>query len=153
SQLITCDDCMADELVAAPRSTRGERWAIVAISLAMVSLPVAEMLARKLLGRGVPGGTVYTQHCTLWLGFLGAIVATANGRHLGLATGHLLPSLLLRRIAGHLGTVVAATACLCFAWASYATVMAEREGNNTLAGGLPEWWSEIIVPIALLCIA
>ena len=56
----------------------------------MVILPVLEMVLRKVLGSGVPGGTVYVQHLTLWLGFLGALGATSAGKHLGLAWRQVL---------------------------------------------------------------
>src|SRR5262245_58374086 len=70
--------------------TRVEVWLIVVSSLAMVLLPVLEMALRRLRGSGVPGGPVYVQHLTLWLGFLGALVATDGGKHLGLATASFL---------------------------------------------------------------
>jgi hypothetical protein len=39
-----------------------ERLLIVVISLAMVILPVVEVLARKIRGQGVPGSNAYEQH-------------------------------------------------------------------------------------------
>src|SRR5690348_13549294 len=117
---------------------------IVVISLAMVVLPVAEIVLRKLRGTGVPGGSVYVQHLTLWLGFIGALGATAAGKHLGLASGTLIPP-RMRVPAAVFGSMVATATCLVLAWASLGVVVASRSGTATLAGGIPEWWSETIV--------
>jgi len=62
-----------------------ERWALVALVLAMVALPTAEAIWRRFTASGVPGAAVYTQHFTLWVGFIGALPATASGHHLALS--------------------------------------------------------------------
>src|SRR5258706_15470269 len=80
----------ADETSATRDITRVEIGLIVVISLTMVVLPVLEIILRRVRGSGVPGASVYVQHLTLWLGFLGALAPTAGGRHLGLATTNLL---------------------------------------------------------------
>jgi tripartite ATP-independent transporter DctM subunit len=90
------------------------------------------------------------QHLTLWLGFLGALAATAAGKHLGLATTNFVPHGRWRTAALQLGSMVAAATCLVLAYASYKVVMANRGGTARLAGGIPEWWSEAVVPILLL---
>jgi tripartite ATP-independent transporter DctM subunit len=126
---------------------------VVVISVAMVLLPVIEIVLRKIRGVGVPGGSVYVQHLTLWLGFLGALAATQAGKHLGLATGNLLPEGRPRLVAGVFGAMVSTATCVMLGWASWGLVMANRSGTAMLAGGVPEWWSEIIVPVSLLMIA
>src|SRR5258706_14268604 len=74
----------------------------------MVLLPLAEMLARPLLGRGIPGSGPFVQHFTLWVGFLGAAIAAAEGRLLALATTTFLPEGRVRRGAEILAAAVAA---------------------------------------------
>ena len=126
-----------------------ERALIVVISVAMVLLPVVEILLRKLRGQGVPGANAYEQRLGVWLGFLGALCATAAGKHLGLATtafvreGHPV-----RRIADFLGGAVSSVTAMMLAYASYLVVMSDTGTGETLPGGIPEWWTGIIVPVA-----
>ncbi len=141
------------EAPEATQATVVETALTVVISLAMVVLPVAEIVLRKLRGSGVPGGSVYVQHLTLWLGFIGALAATAAGKHLGLASGNLLPAGRARTAAGLFGAMVATAVCVFLARASWTVVMAGRSGNETMAGGIPEWWSDLIVPTTLALIA
>src|SRR5947209_13180478 len=70
--------------------TRLESWAVVAISLAMVLLPVIESVVRR-FGAQLTGSAVYVQHLTLWIGFIGALLATAGEKHLALSTMDMLP--------------------------------------------------------------
>ncbi len=127
---------------------RVETGLIVFLSSAMLILPVLQIIARR-FGTDFPGASVYTQTATLWLGFLGALAATASGRHLGLSTSNFLPVGKLRNsvllLTSWVATVVAAT----FAFATWQVVMANRGGSTTLTGGIPEWWSELVVPITL----
>jgi tripartite ATP-independent transporter DctM subunit len=140
---------------AAPEKAGGtaiERWALVAIVLAMVLLPTAEAVWRRLTGSGVPGAAVYTQHLTLWVGFLGAMLATATGHHLALSTVDLLPP-RFRDLARAFGSAVTTLVCAVLAYASLDMLLADRSRVDTLAGGVPEWWFEIIMPVGFTIMA
>ena len=71
--------------------TRVERALVAVLLLLMVLLPAASTVSRRLLGRELPGSSVLAQHITLWVGFLGALLATASGRHLALSTLDVVP--------------------------------------------------------------
>ena len=70
--------------------TAVETWLTVVLTLIMVILPVLEIALRAIRGEGVPGGSKFVQHGMVWLGFVGAVIATGGGKHLGLATGSFL---------------------------------------------------------------
>ena len=125
---------------------------VVLLSVVMLILPVIQIVARR-MGKDVPGASVYTQHATLWVGFLGALMATANGRHLGLATTNFLGVGRLRNLIQIFTTTVATTTAALFAYASWRFVQDSRGGVDTLAGGIPAWWSELIVPATVALIA
>ncbi len=79
--------------------TRVERALVALLLLAMVLLPAASTVSRRLTGRELPGASVLAQHITLWVGFLGALLATISGQHLALSTLDLLPAGWPRRNA------------------------------------------------------
>jgi TRAP-type C4-dicarboxylate transport system permease small subunit len=64
---------------------------VVLVLLSMVALPVAGALWRRFTGQSIPSATVMVQHLTLWIGFLGALLATRAGKHLHLTTLDLFP--------------------------------------------------------------
>ena len=129
-------------------TTRIESALVVVLTSAMLILPVLQIFARR-FGKDVPGASVYTQHATLWLGFLGALAAAAAGRHLGLSTASFLPVGRTRSAAMFLSGAVATVVTALFAYAGWKVVQANRGSQTTLTGGIPEWWSQLIVPLSV----
>ncbi|MGZ6144155.1 MAG: TRAP transporter small permease, partial [Myxococcales bacterium] len=135
-----------------PGGTAVERWALVVIVLAMVILPTIEAAWRRLTGSSVPGAAVYTEHLTLWVGFIGALLATATGHHLALSTVDLLPE-RVRPWARAFGSAITTLVSAILAFASFDMLLADKGRVDTLAGGVPEWWFEIIMPVGFAVMA
>ncbi len=127
--------------------SRIEGAAVGILLLAMVALPAGETLARRFLGRGLAGSGVLVQHLTLWVGFLGALLASGTERHLALSTAEVIPEGWPRRSASLLTRMISTTVCALLAYASMKLVAAERGSDRTLPFGIPFWWSELIMPI------
>jgi tripartite ATP-independent transporter DctM subunit len=120
---------------------------VVAVLLAMIALPAVSTLSRRFFGDALPGSAVLVQHLTLWVGFLGALFATAQGKHLALSTLDVFPP-DRRRWGALFGRVVSTAVCALLAYASAKLVRAEMQRTMTLPGGVPFWWSELIMPVA-----
>ena len=127
--------------------SRIEGAAVGILLLAMVALPAGETLARRFLGRGLSGSGVLVQHLTLWVGFLGALLASGAERHLALSTAEVIPEGWPRRSASLLTRMISTAVCALLAYASMKLVAAERGADRTLPFGIPFWWSELIMPI------
>jgi C4-dicarboxylate transporter DctM subunit len=126
--------------------SRIEGAAVGVLLLAMVALPAGETIARRFLGRGFTGSGILVQHLTLWVGFLGALLATGAERHLALSTAEAIPAGWPRRAASLLSRVISTAVCALLAYASVKLVGAERASDRTLPLGMPFWWSELIMP-------
>jgi tripartite ATP-independent transporter DctM subunit len=119
----------------------------------MVLLPLAEIVARKLFNFGIPGAAPFTQHLTLWVGFLGAALAATEGKLLALATGEFLPEGRFRNGSRiFTGAVGAAVTALLF-WASVDLVRFEREAGTVIAAGVPTWVGQLALPIGFALVA
>jgi tripartite ATP-independent transporter DctM subunit len=119
----------------------------------MAFLPLAEIVARGVFGRGIPGSLPFVQHLTLWVGFLGAALAASEGKLLSLATGTFLPEGKWRRGAQMIASMVASmvTALLCRA--SLDMVLVERQAGTEIALGVPTWLAQSVLPVAFGLIA
>jgi C4-dicarboxylate transporter, DctM subunit len=129
-----------------------ENLAVAFALLAMGLLPVVEMMLRGLFSLGLPGSVGYVQNLTLWVGFLGAIIASRERRHLNLSTAKLaLP-------AGLRAATEAATALVSVAvgaglfWASLEFVVIEMADPVRIGGWLPLWCVEAVLPLSFLVI-
>lgn len=113
----------------------------------MALLPTAEIFLRKIFNTGISGSTIYVQHMTLWVGFIGAVIATRDKRHLSLSpTVEFLPE-KLRPAAVMLKNIITTAVCSALFFASLSLVKAELNNPMTLANWLPSWVLEIIMPV------
>ncbi len=130
-----------------------ERFLVAFLLLAMVLLPALSTVSRRLTGRELPGSAVLAQHITLWVGFLGALLATVTGHHLALSTLDAVPDGWPRRAARFFGQVVSAAACALLAWASVRLVRAEWDGFGVVAFGIRVAWSQLVMPAGFAVMA
>lgn len=131
---------------------RVEEWGAVSALFLAGLLPVLEIFLRGLFGVGIPGNAGYVQHLTLWVGFLGAVVATEHGRHLAISVG---VTALPERWRGYAETwsraaALAVAGALCLASAQF--VLVEIDSHLRLGGWLPVWVAESVLPIAFALI-
>ena len=136
---------------------RGDLWLqrleegalVVALALATI-VPLVDALGRPLGGFHIPGSALYVQQLTLWLAFVGGLAATRQGRHLTLTTAELFAEGgRARRLARLLAFSVAAAVVAVLAYASAMLVASNRQEGKILPGGIPEWMSECVMPVAL----
>ena len=137
-----------------PGGTAVERWLLVAIVLAMIALPALETIVRRFTGGGVPGAAVYTQHLTLWVGFIGALLATATNHHLALSTVEMMPKGKLQDLAKDFGATMTAGVCAVLAYASLDMVLADKTRVDTLPlKVMPAWLLRWVIPLILAALA
>jgi tripartite ATP-independent transporter DctM subunit len=132
---------------------QGENILMAAALLAMGVFPVLEMVLRALWNTGIPGSSGYVQHLTLWVGFLGAMVAAREGRHLSLSTGIVSLPPLVDRLTDVVAAAVSAAVAAALAWASLRFVQVEFESPVVIGGWLPLWAVETILPASFAVIA
>jgi C4-dicarboxylate transporter, DctM subunit len=125
---------------------------VLALAFAVV-LPLIDAVGRPFGNFHVPGSATYVQMLTLWLAFVGGLVATREGKHLTLSTAELFGEGRPAKIARVFAYSVAAATVAVLAYASAQVVIADSEGAKILPIGVPEWWFETIMPAALALMA
>jgi len=115
----------------------------------MALLPSLELLLRTFFNAGIPGSSAYVQNLTLWVGFLGAMIASSERHHLNLSMGMVLKNPRLKGLVNVLTTVVSAAVTSGLFWASLQLVRAEMDSPVKIAGWLPIWVVELVLPISL----
>ena len=124
----------------------------VAILMVMALLPVLEVIGRKFVGRGISGSIPLVEHLTLWIAFLGAMLAARSDRMLALSTVSFLPEAARNPVRIFTGAVGAGVAAW-LAWASFDLVRFEYEAPTFVAWGIPVWTAMCIMPAAFAVIA
>lgn len=107
--------------------------------LLMAIIPVVEILARPLLGKGVDNAPILVQHLGLVMSMFGALYAYKLGHlsSLGVLVGALkTPARIFSGII-----------CLLLAWASWFFVSTERSAHQVLAYAIEIWVFQLVMPI------
>lgn len=130
-----------------------ETWLIVLILGGLILLGAAQIVLRNFFSIGFAWGDGLGRLAVLWLGLLGALAASRDGRHIAMgAITRWLPR-RLRIVVGVCADVFGAGVSAALAWASWAFVSDSREFGDTMLGDVPAWWLQSIMPVAFALIA
>jgi tripartite ATP-independent transporter DctM subunit len=130
-----------------------ELW-LAGLALAAIALlPVLELMLRNFAGIGIPGMSGYVEHLTLWVGFLGAMIASARQRHLDLATGVIILAPRIVKFAAPVRAAISVAVASGLAWASFQFVRSEMDAPGLIGNWLPVWIAQMILPLAFAAMA
>ena len=131
----------------------GEDTLALVIFSAMALLPLIESTARIFSILSIPASQVIVQHFTLWIGFLGAILAARQNKLLSLTH----QPLFLKDTEFHFGKwiakVITFIVLLVLAWGSWDLVKVEMQYPNYIAPNIPRWVAQLIMPIGFFLMA
>ena len=130
-----------------------ENLGVTSALLAMMLLPVVEIVLRKTIHRGISGAPLFVQQLTFIVGMLGGAVAARDGRLLALSA---LTSVLHGRVKTGVTVfsqsfAAAVTAFLCVASVQF--VRSEIPSGDVLAYGIKTWYVQSLLPIGFGVIA
>jgi TRAP-type C4-dicarboxylate transport system permease small subunit len=130
-----------------------ETWLIVLILAGLILLGAAQIVLRNFFSIGFAWGDGLARLAVLWLGLLGALAASRDGRHItmGVLSRWLPPR--ARIVAGLCADAFAAVVSAALAWYSWVFVSDSHEFGDTLLGDIPAWWLQSIMPFAFALIA
>jgi tripartite ATP-independent transporter DctM subunit len=113
---------------------------------------VLELFLRTVFGTGITGSSEYVQHLALWVGFLGAALASREGRHLSLSAGITIVPKQYQRLTNSLASLVSTAVAAGLFWGSYLLVAAEMESAARVGSLIPVWMVQLILPISFALI-
>lgn len=137
-------------------SSRADRFLTIPVVtglLVMALIPLVMTIARWVPDLTIAGAAGWVQHLTLWLGLLGATVATLRRRHLSVTVIQLFnanrftPAVDLIAGAGAVGILI------CLMIASIHLVIAQYPSPENLAGWFPIWLAQTAMPVGFLAMA
>ena len=131
----------------------GENLVLVFVLAAMVLLPCAEIVLRKLFNTGIPASAPIVQHLVLVLGMLGGAVAARDNRLLALSTLYAHFRGRSKEVALVFSSGFAAAMSFLLCKASMDFVLASRRLGKTLAYGVPLWIVQLVLCIGFALVA
>ena len=125
----------------------GEDTLAIVIFTTMVILPFTEFTARIFGILSIPASQVLVQHLTLWIGFLGAVLATRQNKLLALTQRPLFSTEAKFHFGRYLAKLITFLVLISLAWGSWELVKVEIEYPMDIAPNIPRWVAMLIMPI------
>ncbi len=132
--------------------SRFENALIIATLGVMVILSFLQVLLRNFFSTGILWGDIFLRHLVLWVGFVGASLATREERHINIDILTRFISKKLVPFVKIIIDIVAVIICIILAKASYVFLQYEIEAKTILFKNVPSWYFQIILPLGFALI-
>lgn len=130
-----------------------ESWMAALALLFMIGLAFLQIVLRNFWDTGIGWGDPVVRALVLWVGFLGASIATHQRGHIRFDVISKFipkrPNLFIQFFVHLASTVV----CVLLAKAAYNFVLMEKEFDSMLVEQIPNWIALIIIPISFIIMA
>lgn len=134
------------------RLHRAEDWLLVLLLSTMIVLAATQILLRNLFDSGFVWIDPLLRVLVLWLGLIGATVATRGNRHIRIDLLTRMFSRNTHRLIQSIVGQVSAWTCLVVAWYGFKWIQMDYEDGMIAFAGIPAWMLEIIIPITFALI-
>ena len=126
---------------------------LVALLILMIGLAALQILLRNLLGTGFVWGDALVRISVLWIGLVGAMIATRQNKHISIdLVARYLPERFNLPVKAAV-ELFAAGICALAAYYSFIFVSTEFVHGDTAFGSVPVWVCEAIMPLAFTVMA
>lgn len=123
------------------------------LMLSLVFFSFLQIILRNFFDIGLITIEDFTRNGVLWITFIGAILTTLNSKHISI---DILPQFIKGKTKKYISLLLAILSsiiCLIFTWYAISFIRLEFEMKIKIAGILPIWIFEIIIPIGFFLIA
>ena len=126
---------------------RLEDYVLITLLLSMILLAGIDILARWIFGGGISWVPPLLRVMVLWLGLLGALLATRTKEHIAIDLLNRMVSPKANQILQAITHLFASAVCLIIAYHSQLFVDMAREFNDIAFAQIPAWPLQLIIPI------
>jgi TRAP-type C4-dicarboxylate transport system permease small subunit len=126
---------------------RLEKILVAAMLSIMILLAFLQIILRNVLSTGISWGDPLVRYLVLWVGFIGAGLATKEGKHITIEVFSRWFSGTSRRYLQALSYLVSALICGLLTFAGWTFVQNEAQMGGTTFLEIPVWIPEAIIPI------
>jgi tripartite ATP-independent transporter DctM subunit len=131
----------------------GEDVLAISVFFAITFLPFYEIVARIFQLNPIPASQLIIQHLTLWVGFLGAVLATRQNKLLALSRQPLFTHDEEYHFGRWFSKVVSFIILCALIWGSIELIKTEFQFPIDIAPHIPRWVAQLIIPIGFFFIA
>jgi TRAP-type C4-dicarboxylate transport system permease small subunit len=124
-----------------------ENLLVVLILATMAILPMAEVVAREIFRTTIPGAIITVRHLTLWIGFVGAMLAAREGRLLSFTGETAWIRDRWGDWTGLVSGIVSVGITVTLMFASFKLMNTERLYPRPVLGPIQVWTTQLVMPV------
>jgi TRAP-type C4-dicarboxylate transport system permease small subunit len=124
-----------------------EEVLLVVLLGSMLLIAFFQIVLRNVFATGLTWGDPVVRNLVLWVGFVGAALATREGKHIQIDLVSRWTGPRAKKIADVLTQGFSFLTCCWLIWASIKFIINDIEMKNMLFSGIPSWVSEIVLPL------
>lgn len=125
-----------------------EEGVLALLLLSMIVLASLDIFLRMFTGGGLVWVSPLVRIMVLWLGLLGALLATRDNQHISIDILSRILGDAMRRWAQAFTSLFAALVCGVTAWYSIEFVQGSFEYQDEVMSGIPAWPMQIVIPLS-----
>jgi len=126
---------------------RVEKFLVAAMLSIMILLAFLQILLRNVFSSGISWGDPLVRYLVLWVGFIGAGLATREGKHITIEVFSRWFSDHGSRYLKAIPHLVSAFICGLLTFAGWTFVRNEAQMGGTAFLEIPAWIPQVIIPI------
>jgi TRAP-type C4-dicarboxylate transport system permease small subunit len=132
---------------------RGETIVLVSVLGIMVIFAFLQVVLRNIFHEGFLWGDILLRHLVLWVGFLGASLATREQKHINIDIFSRFMSDKGKIVVRLLTNLFSVFICYLLADASWTFVQDEKMVGSIIFADIPAWYFQTIIPLGFFLMA
>ena len=127
-------------------------WLCLFLFFILISFPIFQILGRYINFFSIPASQEIVQHMTLWIGFVGAVIAARSNRLLSVVREPVFNSLEKVSLAQFFVHVVSLSVVFVLSVSYLKMIQIGFQYPDYIAPYIPSWFAQSIIPIGLILI-
>jgi TRAP-type C4-dicarboxylate transport system permease small subunit len=127
---------------------RAEKFLVVLLLTAMILVAFSQIVLRNFFSTGIDWGDALVRYLVVWVGFIGAAIATRESKHITIDVlsrwFHGLGSTAVQAICSFFSAAI----CGVMTLATIKFIRFEAQMGSTAFFNLPAWVPELVIPIS-----
>ena len=129
---------------------RIESVTLVIVLTSMIVMSFLQVILRNFFDYSILWADIFSRHMILWVGFIGASLATYENKHINIDVLSRFLSPKVKQFSKIITKFFSAFISILLAKASYVFITDERAAGSTLFWGIPVWVFMIIILIGFV---
>ena len=126
---------------------RVEQILVAALLTMMILLAFSQIVLRNFFDTGIAWGDALVRYLVVWVGFVGAAIATKEGKHITIDVLSRWITGVGRSTIQTISHLSSAAICGLLTWAGIKFIWFEAQMGGTAFFKLPVWVPELIIPV------